>query len=123
MYILKLGLWERIQLNLCLPRDTSWVDLEQLVRISKVIGLTDEEKKSIDFQKVIVQTHQGTLTTEAWDGDKLSEMENLQEFKLKAVDFLRLKKDADARVNWPRVDELGEQSLALKVKMEAAQED
>lgn len=118
MYTLELGLWERLQLNICLPRDAPWAEMEQLVRISKAVGLTNDEEVSIDFNVVRVQTAQGTIEGKTWDNDKLTKMENLQTIKLKAADFLRLKKDADTRPNWPR----GDRSLALKTKMEAAQE-
>lgn len=118
MYNLELGLWERLQLNICLPRDAPWSEMEQLVRISKVLELADKEKVSIGFTDITINTLQGTFGTKTWDNDKLVEVENLQPVTLKAADFARLKKDADARTNWPR----DERALALKAKMEAAVE-
>lgn len=119
MFTLELGLWERLQLNICLPRDAPWAEMEQLVRISKAVGLTDEEEDAIGLVDITINTLQGTFGTKTWDNDKLAKVENVQTIKLKAADFARLKKDADARQNWPR----GERALALKAKMEAAQED
>lgn len=119
MYTLELGIWERLQLNICLPRDAPWSEMEQLVRISKVIGLTDKEKDAIGLVDIKINTLQGTFGTKTWDVDKLAKAETSQTIKLKAVDFMRLKKDADARTNWPRE----EQSLTLKAKMESAVED
>lgn len=120
MYTLKLGLWERIQLNMCLPRNVPWVEMEQLVRILKTIALSDEEKDSIGFEEIKVQAKQGgILDALSWDTKKLAALENLREFKFKAADFARLKADADAWALWPT----DERSLALKAKMEAAVED
>lgn len=122
MYNLKLDLWERIQLEECLPRDASWSEMEQLVRISKLLSLTDEEKLSIDYKTVKVQTHQGAMEGKAWDNDKMARIEQT-EIKLKVVDFERLRKAANARTNWPRTDNAGLRVLALKAKFDAAVED
>lgn len=119
MYNLELGLWERLQLNLCLPRDANWQEMEQLVRISKALALTNEENESIGLETVRVPTQHGTIETKSWDEEKLSQAENIQTVTLKAVDFECLKKHAGGRTNWPR----GEESLVLRGKFESAVED
>ncbi len=119
MYNLRLGLWERLQLGICLPRDAPWSEMEQLVRISKTLGLTDEEETAIGLEAIVLNTFQGTITTTKWDDAKLTMAENVQEFAFPAADFERLKKDASARANWPR----DERSIVLKKKFDDAVED
>ncbi len=121
MYTLELGLWERIQLNMCLPRNAPLSEMEQLLRIMNLIALTDEEKKSIEFGKTRVQTQAGDVIDMLnWDAKKLAKQDkSLTEIKFPAADFVCLKQCADGWPKWP----LDEQSLALKEKMEAVQED
>ncbi len=121
MYTLELGLWERIRLNMCLPRNALLSEMEQLLRIMNFIALTDEEKDSIEFDKTRIQTQAGDVIDMLnWNAKKLSEQDRgLTEIKFPAADFARLKKCADAWTKWP----LDERSLALKAKMEAVQED
>jgi len=119
MYNLELGIWERLQLNLSLPRDTTWAEMEQLVRISNAVDLTDAEGKSIGLETMRVATARGTIETKTWDEEKLAKAESIQTVTLKATDFECLKKHAAERASWPT----GDESLVLREKFESAVED
>jgi hypothetical protein len=119
MYTLKLGLWERIQLDICLPRNAPLAEIRQLLRIMDVLALTDGEKESIGFENAIARTTQGQeFETVVYDEKKISSAES-KPFSLETEDFNKLKALILARLNWPR----DHRTIDLQDKIEAAVED
>lgn len=119
MYTIELTAWERIQLDIALPRNATWTEFEQLLKIADALALSDDEEKAIDYQVQTARTVQGQeFDAMTWDNAKVASLAPVH-VKLESADFDKLKKSAEARTNWPR----DRRSVALKAKFESAVED
>ena len=119
MYTLSLTLWERVQLDLCLPRNAPLADIEQLLRIMDNIGLTNEDKACIDFDVREIDTQRGPADIRTWNDEKLSDSEYDSPIQFETEDFKVLKKNVAARQSWPT----DLRTVTLKRKMDGVQED
>lgn len=120
MYKLNLTKWDRLQANLCLPRNGPLGDVEQLLRIMDATALTEGEKDSVGYTDLPVQTQGGMVTLPVWEPAKMDKDTEEIEVSLKGVDFEKLKKLANQRQNWPTTDL---RTLTFKRKIDAAVED
>ena len=119
MYTLELSIWERIQLDICLPRNAQLDKIEQLLRIMDAITLTADEKTSINFRIEKYETPQGPFDIRRWDDEELAAKEHDSIIKIETEDFIVLKKATATRPAWPT----DLRTVTLREKIDSAQED
>ena len=119
MYTLELTLWERLQLDLSLPRNAPLTEIKQLLRIMDTVAPTEEEKKAVDFALSDVMSSGGMVTVPVWDTVKMDAMVGETPVKLESEDFRILQKCAKDRSSWP----LALRTVDLQEKLDQSQED
>lgn len=118
MYKLELTMWERIQLDITLPRNAPLSQIPQLLRIMDTIKLDASEKSSISYEIVDIETQRGTIQSMQYDHEKITKAEHNKDVHIETEDFIVLKKCVMDRPNWPTE----ERSMILLDKIESAEE-
>lgn len=118
MYKINLTLWERVQLDMCIPRNAPLKEIPQLLRVMDAISPTDAEKSAIDYDYRTIQTPRGPIQLSTWNEEKLEETSTIKGVKIETEDFKTLMKHVkDAQ--WPTHI----WTVELHNKLDAAKED
>lgn len=121
MYRMQLTLWERLQLDLCIPRNAPLNEIRQLLRITDVLALSSEDKDAIGYTFSMVRSPAGPINIPEWNQEKLAELDDerdAQAIDLESEDMKKLRQLAERREYWPTET----RSIELKEKLKAAEE-
>jgi len=113
MKVLTLTTWERLELKNCIPRDAPLEKIEALLRLLKVLALSDEEQEAVGFRLETILTERGPGSLPVWDKPDLT-----FELEFETGDFGQLVELVNARREWPTMDG----TLELKKKVDEKKE-
>ena len=103
---LTLGIWERLELLKCIPRDAVMTEVSQLLRLVDVLQLTEAERETCNWQNFTVQGPQGPEKRAAFN-----EFET--ELEVDTADYEKLIQLARGRQKWP----VDSQTIVLRKKL------
>jgi hypothetical protein len=121
MYIVNLTLWDRLQLDLCIPRNAPIREIKQLLRIADVVAPTQEEWEAIGYTVVTVQSQGGPVDIPNWTVNSLETWEMAHgpvAASFESEDMTKLRGLVGQRQTWPT----DVRTLELQEKINNAEE-
>ena len=112
MKTLELTVWDRIQLDIAIPRNAPLDDIRVLLDILDKLRLSDDEKTAINFQRIKIPTQQGIVEIADFDEDAPT-LSDASSVEFENAEFAKLREVANQRRNWPTRIE----ALELKDKL------
>jgi len=112
MKTLELTVWDRIQLDIAIPRNAPLDDIRVLLDILDKIRLSDEEKTAVNFQRIKIATQQGIVEAVDFDRDAPT-LGDVSSIEFENAELAKLREVANQRRTWPTQIE----ALELKDKL------
>ena len=113
MKTLELTIWDRIQLDIAIPRNAPLDDIRVLLDILDKIRLTDEEKEAVGWQIIRVQTPQGPAMITDFD-ESAPALATASSIEFENAEVTKLCSIVKQRRNWPTQVE----TLELKARLD-----